>query len=83
METVRKEWEKLKPELQVFKEKMSALAEGISEEQVKNFEKWRTLDWHVSVGLICLGSWEKEVEYVQNFFADRVEWLDRFLRTTE
>ena len=83
VETVRKEWEKLKPELQVFKEKMSALAEGISEEQVKNFEKWRTLDWHVSVGLICLGSWEKEVEYVQNFFADRVEWLDRFLRTTE
>jgi hypothetical protein len=83
VETVRKEWEKLKPELQVFKEKMSALAEGISEEQARNFEKWRTLDWHVSVGLICLGSWEKEVEYVQNFFADRVEWLDRFLQTTE
>lgn len=66
-----------------FKDKMTALAKGISEEQVTNFEKWGTLQWHVSVGLICLGSWEKEVEYVEEFFTDRVEWLDDFLKITD
>ena len=81
VDVVRGEWEKLQPQIPAFKERMRSVADSISEAQVGNFEIWQILDHHVSVGLICEGSWEKEVEYVENFFADRVEWLDGFLAT--
>jgi hypothetical protein len=58
---------------------MKAIANNISKEQAKNFERWNTLGWHVSVGLICMKTWEKEVQYVEQFFADRVTWLDTLL----
>ena len=76
---VRMEWEKLQPKLPAFQEKMAAVADGIREGQIMNFQKWNILNQHVSVGLVNLGSWEKEVEYVEEFFADRVEWLDEQL----
>ena len=79
VDVVREEWETLQPQIPAFKERMRAVADSISEVQTGNFEIWQILDHHVSVGLICQGSWENEVEYVENFFADRVEWLDGFL----
>ena len=79
VDVVRQEWEALQPELPAFKDRMAAVAGSISEGQVMNFQRWQILGWHVSVGLICMGTWEKEVEYVREFFADRVEWLDNQL----
>ena len=76
-------WDRFKAASSIINRRHQEHFEAIKAEQVKNFERWWILDWPVSVGLVYLGSWEKEVEYVQNFFADRVEWLDRFLRTTE
>ena len=81
VDIVRKEWETLCPQIPAFKEKMAMMASNISDEQVRNFERWWILDWPVSVGLVYFGSWEKEVEYVDSFFADRVEWLGHFLAT--
>lgn len=80
VDVVRAEWETLKPKLQAFQDEMKAVADRISKDQVKNFERWDILGWHVSVGLICMGTWEKEVEYVEQFFADRIEWLDAYLK---
>ena len=60
---------------------MAAVADSISEEQIANFEKWQILGWPVSVGLVYFETWEKEVEYVENFFTSRVEWLDGYLDT--
>ena len=79
VEVVRKEWAALQNELPTFQARISAVADSISEEQIANFEKWQILGWPVSVGLVYFGTWEKEVEYVENFFASRVEWLDSYL----
>ena len=76
---VRNEWEDFQIKIPAFKEKMGAVSENISEEQVMNFDRWRIMDWHVSVGLISLGTWEKEVGYVDEFFADRADWLGHYL----
>ena len=78
---VRTEWNKLKPHIPAFKEKMTALAEGISEGQVMNFQKWNIFGWHVSVGLVRFDTWEEEVKYVSDFFDHRVQWLDAYLAT--
>ena len=76
---VRSEWSALKAELPAFQAKMQSVAASISQAQTANFDRWQTLGWHVSVGLICEGAWEKEVDYVETFFADRITWLDAFL----
>ena len=79
---VRDEWEALKPKLPSFMNKMDAVAESISEEQVANFERWQILGLEgLSVALVCHDTWEEEVEYVKNFFADRVAYLDECLES--
>jgi len=77
---VRKEWAALKQQLPAFKDRMSAVAENIREEQAANFDRWGTLGWHVSVSLIRFDTWEEEVEYVDTFFAHRIELMDSFLK---
>lgn len=79
VDVVREEWAKLLLELPAFKEKMAAVAEGISEDQVQNFERWSILNSYISVGLVYFGSWEAEVEYVAGFFDKRVNWLGNYL----
>ena len=81
VDVVRKEWEALKPMIPAFQEKMAYVADGISPDQARNFDKWGTLWWHVSVGLVRFDTWEEEVSYVGDFFKDRVEWLDGYLST--
>ena len=81
MDQVRKEWDVLKTELPAFQDKMAYVADGISPDQARNFDKWGTLGWHVSVGLVRFDTWEEEVAYVSDFFKDRVAWLDNYLTT--
>jgi hypothetical protein len=81
VDAVRKEWAALKSQIPAFKEKMTALTEGISEGQVMNFQKWNIFGWHVSVGLVRFDTWEEEVKYVGDFFDHRVQWLDAYLAT--
>ena len=71
----------LKVQLPAFQTKMQSVAASISEAQTANFDRWHTLTWHVSVGLICEGTWEKEVRYLETFFSDRITWLDTFFKT--
>lgn len=80
VDAVRKEWEGFQPMLPVFKAKMSAVADNISKAQVRNFTRWNTLNWHVSVGLVRFDTWEEEVAYVNDFFDHRVRLMDDFLR---
>ena len=77
---VRKEWEDFQPMLPVFRAKMAAVAENISEAQVRNFTRWNTLYWHVSVGLVRFDTWEEEVTYVNDFFDHRVKLMDALLK---
>ena len=77
---VRKEWEDFQPMLPVFKAKMSAVAENISNAQVRNFSRWNTLSWHISVGLVRFDTWEEEVRYVNEFFDHRVRLMDENLK---
>lgn len=76
VDAVRQEWEALKPLIPAFKDRMVKVADNIGQAQARNFQRWQIFGWHVGVALINLGSWEKEVEYVHDFFADRVTWLD-------
>ena len=83
IEAIRKEWALLKDRIPSVQEKLSAVADNISEAQKVNFEKWKILNSYEGAALICLGSWEAEVEYCEDFLRQRVVWLDEFIENLE
>lgn len=83
IEAVRKEWAVFKTRIPALQEKLAAVADNISEAQKDNFDKWQILDSYEGAGLICLGSWEAEVEYCAEFLRQRVVWLDEFIAELE
>lgn len=78
---VCEEWEDLKPRIPALKKKLAEVAENLSYAQKANFEKWQILDSYEGAGIICLGSWEAEVQYCADFFDERVIWMDEFLES--
>lgn len=78
---VKSEWAKLKTNLPKVKSDMRAYAASLERAQKDNFKRWPILDKYVSVGLIHLGSWEAEVDYIFDFFDKRCEWFDSWLAT--
>ena len=48
---------------------------SLEKAQERNFEKWdinEYIDW---IGFPSLGSYEKEVSYMKNFYMQRLGWL--------
>ena len=76
VEVLASEWGKFVAKLP---EVMMAVEKSVNEIQLAqrdNFEKWPILDKYISVGLIALGTWEAEVDYVSSFFNDRIMWMN-------
>lgn len=79
--TLKKEWNDLKPKLPTIISEVKKVENSISQAQKDNFEVWPILNQYTSVGLIALGSWEAEVEYVKTFFANRSIWMDNYINS--
>ena len=78
---VKDEWAKLKAQMPDILKTMRDYCTQIEVAQRTNFKRWPILDQYISVGLIHLGSWEAEVEYVFDFFEKRCAWFDAWLAT--
>ena len=78
-EVVKKEWEEFKPRIPMVKEKLEDVAACINEAQAMNFARWPVIGTYLGASLICLGSWEEEVQYNSDFLDERVRWMDDFL----
>ncbi len=69
-------WNELKPELEKIAEFIDDQAAVLDKAQKRNFEVWsimESVDW---VKFPSLGSYEREVEYLRNFYVERLRWLD-------
>mgnify|MGYP001252437770 CR=1 FL=1 len=78
---LKEEWNDFKPKLSSITDEVIKVENSISQAQKDNFKVWPILDQYTSVGLIALGSWEAEVEYVNNFFANRSTWMDNYINS--
>ena len=76
---MKKEWEEFKPRIPMVKEKLEDVAACINEAQSMNFARWPVIGTYLGASLICLGSWEEEVQYNSDFLDERVRWMDDFL----
>lgn len=74
---LQKRWNSLMPELEAVLDFIDHQALVLEPAQKRNFERWsihESVDW---VMFPSLGSYEKEVEYLKEFYTKRLEWLDR------
>ena len=76
---VKEEWEAFKPKKDDMQAALREKAMSIIHSQSDNFDKWPILESYISVGLICLGNWIDEYEYVATFFDNRCEWFEGYV----
>ena len=77
VDAVQQRWNELLPQLQTIPQYIDDQAGLIQEARIRNFQKWsirESVDW---VKFPSLGSYEKELEYLKTFYAERLEWLDK------
>lgn len=72
-------WNELMPELEKIPDFIDDQVWTLEKAAGRNFERWDIMDWVDWVKMPSLGSYEKEVEYLKEFYSDRLEWLDREL----
>ena len=72
-------WNELMPELERIPDFIDEQALTLDKAVKRNFQRWNIWDWVDWVKMPSLGSYEKEVAYLKEFYSDRLEWLDREL----
>ena len=76
VDKVQKRWNELKPEFDKIPEFIDEQTFYLAKAQERNFKVWsiwESVDW---VYFPSLGSYEKEVDYLKEFYTKRLEWLD-------
>lgn len=76
---VQDRWSELLPEFRKIPDFIDEQVLCLDKAQKRNFQKWsiyESVDW---VYFPSLGSYEKEVDYLKEFYTKRLEWLDREL----
>lgn len=79
VEKVQIRWNELLPEFSKIPEFIDQQALFLAKAQERNFKVWsiwESVDW---VYFPSLGSYQKEVDYLKDFYTERLEWLDREL----
>ena len=79
VQKVQKRWNELMPEFSKIPDFIDEQALYLDKAQQRNFKVWsiwESVDW---VSFPSLGSYEKEVDYLKEFYTERLQWLDREL----
>ena len=79
VDKVKNRWNELMPEFERIPEFIDDQTLTLAKAQVRNFQVWsiwESVDW---VYFPSLGSYEKEVDYLKEFYTKRLQWLDREL----
>ena len=77
VDKVQDRWNELLPEFEKIPDFIDEQAHIIEEARIRNFERWSILESVDWVYFPSLGSYEKELEYLKEFYVERLEWLDR------
>ena len=79
VQNLQNRWNELMPEFEKIPQFIDEQVLCLEKAQERNFSRWsinESVDW---VKFPSLGSYEKEVEYLKEFYTDRLQWLDREL----
>jgi hypothetical protein len=74
---VQDRWNELMPQLEAIPDFIDEQVFSLEKARKRNFERWDikvSVDW---VMFPSLGTYEKEVKYLKDFYSERLKWLDR------
>ena len=74
---VQDRWNELYPQFMALNDFIDEQAYILDKAQKENFKVWSindVVDW---VGMPSLGSYKAEVEFLKDFYTERLEWLDK------
>jgi hypothetical protein len=73
---VKERWSVLRSQVPAILEAISASARALDESQRRNFERWDILDVIVPPNPVATGSYQGEIDYLQNWLRMRTDWLE-------
>jgi len=73
---VKNRWNQLKPQLKAVPDSVRSMAAGLSPAQERNFVKWDILNTNVWSQRRVPGSYQGEIDYLIEFYEERLAWLD-------
>ena len=77
VERVQARWEELMPQLRTIPDFIDEQALILDKAQKKNFTFWSIWEYVDWVDCPSLGSYEAEVEFLKEFYTERLEWMDK------
>jgi len=73
---VQARWQHLKQHLPALQAYIRQSADTLQASQARNFQRWDVLNTAISPSPLALGSYEAEVSHLQDWLAQRAEWMD-------
>jgi hypothetical protein len=73
---IRNRWNELKPKIQALPSQIAPLKKKLSVSQVRNFRRWDILNKQSYLELYVSGSYEGEINYLNNFLVKHIAYLD-------
>ena len=73
---VKARWKELYPALEALGEDIPAMASRLSGAAHRNFDRWDILGTYVWPNVMVLGDYMAEVKYLQEFYQNRLHWMD-------
>ena len=76
---VKTRWNELMPEFEKIPQFIDEQALMINDARIRNFRRWsisESVDW---VKAPSLGSYKKELDYLKEFYTQRLNWLNTML----
>ena len=75
-EKVKFRWNEIKPQLAKVPDFIDSHQKELVEVAGRNFRRWPILNTWVWPNVVVTGSYQGEVDYMKNFYTNRLEWLD-------
>ena len=76
MDRLQARWAELYPQLELVPAFIDRQALYLDKAKDRNFQKWSILEAPEWVLVPALGSYEKELAYLKDFYTRRLEWLN-------
>lgn len=73
---LKEKWMTVYPQLKTIPEEIRCLSHQIYGSAGRNFSRWQILDNYVWPNVVWLGSYDKEVDYLLDFYSRRLEWMN-------
>lgn len=76
---VKRVWRSVRYKIPDVITRINKEEERVRYAQKSNFERWPGFNKYLGVGLTAFDTWEEEVDYVYQFFENRLTWFDSYI----